>query len=608
MADWVPIFVVGVDFGMTCTGVAYSYAPEWPTPKPLQYWPGLARPDLANKVPSQLIYHPNSGVVKSWGFQCNVERDDPAIDIKEDFKLNLDPHFKDVRPDAPSCEDAMRWFQDYILVIYRYTISHLAEGFPRFNSRRVEFIFSVPTTWKDPRMVARLKDYITLSSPMHRATIGLTEAEAAAVYASGHNYQRDDVILVCDAGGGTMDVNILKFLSAPGEPTKFAPLGLVEGEASGSVMIDIGAHEILCNKLNKVQHLLPRPSREVAREMMQNHGFEQFKCSFGSTGTVEAGPLELSIPGLGEEANFPEAKIVKGCLQITQEELRELFDLRAKEMHCLLDDQIDRLHRTHPLEKISFIVLSGGFGGSPYMRRKLKDRYEDRRIMSNPIEVLTVDEPQLAVVQGLVLNRKQQLQQGSHTIHSLFSRVSYGVICDQLYDPSRHTGETVRHDKWDKKIYATQQIDWIVKQGQLVPRAGVTQVFRRKILPNTLNKPWMAQIVMSTLPLHQLPQSMSRPGARLICNIRVDMSSVDRKPKNDHWYDFRPKYYVAHINLKVVVGPTDLGFELWNMNGGRIRGETHDPVTVSWNTAQEKMDDQKDKLTETVLHEMGVND
>lgn len=78
-------------------------------------------------------------------------------------------------------------------------------------------------------MVARLRDSITLSSPLHRAKIGLTEAEAAAVYASGHFYQKGDVILICDAGGGTMDVNILKFLSAPGEATNFCPLGLVEG-------------------------------------------------------------------------------------------------------------------------------------------------------------------------------------------------------------------------------------------------------------------------------------------------------------------------------------------------------------------------------------------
>ncbi|KAJ5930577.1 hypothetical protein N7466_006070 [Penicillium verhagenii] len=632
---WIPDFVVAVDFGMTCTGVAYSYAPDWPSPKALQQWPGIGKTNLANKVPSQLIYHPDSSVVRSWGFQCIAERDAPEVDIKQDFKLNLDPQFNDTRPDVPTCHDAMRWFQDYILCIYRYAVTHLARGFPRFMSRRVEFIFSVPTTWKDPRMVARLRESVILNSPMHRATIGLTEAEAAAVYASGHHYQKDDVILICDAGGGTMDVNILKLLSVPGEPTVFAPLGLVEGEASGSVMIDIGAHQLLCDKLEQISTVLPLPARELARQTLEN-GFEDYKCSFGAAGS-KAEPLLLAIPGLDEGSSFPGIGIEKGLIAFSQEELKGLFDLRVKEMQGLLDEQIRRLKRSHPFEKISFIVLSGGFGSSPYIRKSLCDRYEDAYAITNAMHVLTVDEPQLAVVHGQVMNRIHQLKQGSHTLQSLFSRVSYGVICDQPYDPNRHTGESVRRDKLDKRMYAVQQIDWMVrqvclryspthytdvhskpnqtplhfhlhfkshastklthhceKQGDPVPREGVTQVFRRKIYAHEMNKPWLAQIVMSTLAKDKLPQSMSRTGADLICNIKVDMSSVDRTAKNSRWYHLKEKYYEAVINLKVIVGPTDLQFELWNVNGGRIRGETHDPVSVVWEPVQEKMEDVRE--------------
>lgn len=39
------------------------------------------------------------------------------------------------------------------------------------------------------------------------------------------------MILVCDAGGGTTDVNVLKLVSAPGEPTVYEPLGFVEGKS-----------------------------------------------------------------------------------------------------------------------------------------------------------------------------------------------------------------------------------------------------------------------------------------------------------------------------------------------------------------------------------------
>ncbi|KAJ5918391.1 hypothetical protein N7454_010766 [Penicillium verhagenii] len=566
---WIPDFVVAVDFGMTCTGVAYSYAPDWPSPKALQHWPGIGKTNLANKVPSQLIYHPDSSVVRSWGFQCVPERDAPEVDIKQDFKLNLDPQFNDTRPDAPTCHDAMRWFQDYILCIYRYAVTHLARGFPRFMSRRVEFIFSVPTTWKDPRMVARLRESVILDSPMHKATIGLTEAEAAAVYASGHHYQKDDVILICDAGGGTMDVNILKLLSVPGEPTVFAPLGLVEGEiislsreASGSVMIDIGAHQLLCDKLEQISTVLPHPVRELARQTLEN-GFEDYKCSFGATGS-KAEPLLLAIPGLHEGSSFPDIGIDKGLIAFSQEELKGLFDLRVKEMQGLLDEQIRRLKRSHPFEKI---VCTPSSLQSDLI---LANLYESPWLID--LLPITVLHRSFRRIRQLAVYKKKPLR--------------------QPYDPNRHTGESVRRDKLDKRMYAIQQIDWM---GDPVPREGVTQVFRRKIHAHEMSKPWVAQIVMSTLAKEKLPQSMSRSGADLICNIKVDMSSVDRTAKNSRWYQFKEKYYEAVINLKVVVGPTDLQFELWNVNGGRIRGETHDPVSVVWEPVQEKMEDGREE-------------
>lgn len=39
----------------------------------------------------------------------------------------------------------------------------------------------------------------------------------------------NDIVLVCDAGGGTTDVNILQLKSARGEPTKLDQFGSVEG-------------------------------------------------------------------------------------------------------------------------------------------------------------------------------------------------------------------------------------------------------------------------------------------------------------------------------------------------------------------------------------------
>lgn len=58
-----------------------------------------------------------------------------------------------------------------------------------WETARIEFIFSVPTTWGPNPTVERFKQIIYRAGfgarpthPRHSAVIGLTEAEAAAVY------------------------------------------------------------------------------------------------------------------------------------------------------------------------------------------------------------------------------------------------------------------------------------------------------------------------------------------------------------------------------------------------------------------------------------------
>ncbi|KAL2871627.1 Hsp70 family protein [Aspergillus lucknowensis] len=626
MADnWIPDIVVGVDFGMTCTGVAYSYAPNWPAPKSIQHWPGLMGSQVATKVPSHILYHDNT---TKWGFQCEENVPD-AKDIKQYFKLNLDPGFVDSRPDAPTREQATRYFQDYIRCVYQYVLSYFAKTMPRFDGMKVEFVFSVPTTWKDPRMVAELRESIVFDRPEHRATIGLTEAEAAAVYVSGLHYQKNDVILVCDAGGGTTDVNVLKLASAPGEPTIYNPLGFVEGKPVGSVFIDLGVHQLVCAKLEPVRLSLPGTTEDIAWKMMIGR-FERFKCSFGVEGE-QLPTLKLELPATLSESHFPEQGIHNGQLYITSDEVRGIFDAKIDDLFDLLDEQIRRLQLSHPTEKISFLVLSGGFGSCPYVRERLTTRYETpTHLLPGGVKVLTVDEPQLAVAQGQVMNRTQQLKSGGAVFNHLYSPVSYGVICDWLYDPKKHVGEPTRWDERNQKTYAINQIDWLVLQGDLVPRTGIQRSFPRKISPRDLSRPFTAQIVMSQLPRDQLPSSMTRGGAKLICELEVDTASVDKKPKNHRWYNRAPVYFMVTVIVKLVVEPAGLQFELWNAAGQRItalsrssagaprrgslsarssvvssssgypgggttsRPGSGPPITIRWEAMAEKMQDESD--------------
>lgn len=210
--DWLPEVVIGIDFGMTCTGrsglclpeaaimsmltrymqsgIAYSMEPEWLV-KTIQHWPGKGINELANKVPTLLQYEDDAATIKSWGFLSDTEESNE--DILTCFKLHLDPTYHDPRPEAPRLAQARQWFQDYLRCIHDHIVEIFENSLPKWSLTRTEFIFSVPTTWKNPSMIIQMERLIKgagygSDGPYHRARVGLTEAEAAAVYASRQNF------------------------------------------------------------------------------------------------------------------------------------------------------------------------------------------------------------------------------------------------------------------------------------------------------------------------------------------------------------------------------------------------------------------------------------
>lgn len=168
--------------------------PEWAEPKTLQHWPGKMINELANKVPTSLQYKEGSRDVKAWGFLCDQDSED--TDILAYFKLHLDPSYVDPRTDAPvpTLEKAREWFQDYLRCLHDHIEESFSNAFPRWKTQRTEFVFSVPTTWKNASMIAETERLIKgagygRDGATHRVGIGLTEAEAAAVYASKQQFE-----------------------------------------------------------------------------------------------------------------------------------------------------------------------------------------------------------------------------------------------------------------------------------------------------------------------------------------------------------------------------------------------------------------------------------
>jgi hypothetical protein len=242
--------------------------------------------------------------------------------LQELFKLWLDPGYRDESDGQQGnmIQEARTSFVDYLRCIYEAILAHFDDSYPRWRSRQVEFLFSVPTTWETPITIATTEGLIKEAGfgtePGHIAKVSLTEAEAAAVYVSKQSYQVGDIFLVCDAGGGTTDINALKVKDNRSFRTELEPLRSVQGEAIGSTLIDFKVESIIAERLERIAHVLHDLPDKVARSMMSN-GFETFKCSFGMT-TRDELDLLLPIPGLPPGMTYPTAHIRNSMMTITR--------------------------------------------------------------------------------------------------------------------------------------------------------------------------------------------------------------------------------------------------------------------------------------------------
>ncbi len=75
--------------------------------------------------------------------------------------------------------------------------------------------------------------------------------------------------------------------------------------------------------------------------------------------------------------------------------------------------------------------------------------------------------PQLSVVKGLVVDKRQKLESGVSLLTTRVARRSYGVICMEEYNPNKHLGADIIMDSIiPGKRWAIDQIDWIIKKVQ----------------------------------------------------------------------------------------------------------------------------------------------
>ncbi|KAF4536091.1 Heat shock protein HSP73 [Lasiodiplodia theobromae] len=383
--------IVGLDYGTTFSGISYVTSNEVNIDKieVINQWPGTS--ETVSKVPTRMAYASENKnfYINKWGFAVTsgmesylwtkllldrgttvAELDDPALkDLfgKGMLKLPRDKTAKDV------CTD-------YLMGLYDYMVSVLCKKYSPevYAVTPIECWITVPAIWsdaaKDATRSAALKAGFG-SRHFDKVNI-IPEPEAAALAALKPHLDSDSIdpispgenVLVCDCGGGTVDITTYTILETIPR-LQFQEVCVGVGAKCGSTYIDRNFNTWMVNKFGEAYTSLSQKKRGAGSAFMRS--FEAQKKTFGSKllgrgdqKYIEIDHIAMDVPS-SSRYDSDEAVV-----NLTWHDMKSFFDPVIKDITRLVSTQAELAKKN--LHQIDRVILVGGFGDSDYLNECMR--------------------------------------------------------------------------------------------------------------------------------------------------------------------------------------------------------------------------------------------
>ncbi|KAK2591513.1 hypothetical protein QQS21_010788 [Conoideocrella luteorostrata] len=601
-----PDITVSVDLGTTFTGRV-----GWRTPRtPVQVindWPGSGDRG-ERKVPTTLVYNAD-GSLSSWGYMCaddDVDEPGSGKTRRDFFKIFIDSASLAAAQSVPKAPkttgEAQKSATDYLTQVYKHVKKTIEMQIGRqrvdggWADLTVVFLFSVPTTWTRMETINSFKGIIRsagfgVGGPRHSAEVDLTEAEAAAVATlktSAINFRTGSLFLAVDAGGGTTDLALMRVKSTDARFPQMAQMAAVKGVGIGSTLIDRAFIRLVDRRLDDWPEVREQLPANFAARMAKGHHFRTVKHKFGESVYMQP-TFKIQMDGVSFNYSHSGLGVEHGHMLFSKQEIQSLFDTQIEGVMKQTTEQLNWLSANGKTDQVEFVILSGGLGSSAYVRQSIQER-----LASSPhpnaaqADVIPCQDPQLVVVRGLLLDHQQKMETGNLSVlASRVARASYGVVVREVYSPARHFDEELFQDpSGSKTLWAVNQIRWMIRKGDDIdPNCPLIRTFQFHLAERDTTRSWETDIVISQNEASFLPSSLKQAGATKLCRIHSNLEGVEQrelvlKEKRGTCFSKGYKFYICNFEVRVIVAPADLRFELWF--GGQRFSRNHEPVSVEW--------------------------
>lgn len=268
----------------------------------------------ATKIPTVLEYEsygtPRSGKVRSWGFQAAQNSESLVgrenLKVVEWFKPYLNANYLNAACQSSasffpkSDAEVRRWYIDYLQQLYPKVQAEIVGKLKNrpWDTLHIEFRFTWPTTWASAD-IESFRSCISRAGygsggKRHRVNLMLSEAQAAALDVAGRklkDIKDGDTVMVCDVGGGTTDIAVVKASTDIDGRIRFDLDRSYAGSAVGTTDIDAAFQLFVQRRLSFVP-LLHLDKIAVARHMRESRDWSQIKH-----GLDESQSYSIAVPG-----------------------------------------------------------------------------------------------------------------------------------------------------------------------------------------------------------------------------------------------------------------------------------------------------------------------
>ncbi|RGP70175.1 heat shock 70 kda 12b [Fusarium longipes] len=473
-----PTLVIAIDFGTTYSGVAWKFGDrDFEATQTVTDWITVKNYSVdAPKAPSTILYRDPNDKDPPWGYLT------PFGDgILRWFKLLLvnERDLPENVRDSNMLRDArelmqqlkktpVQIFSDYLRNVWEYSLERIAAAGEKewASIYRVHFVVTLPAIWPHyvrPRMLEAMKiaGLFDLTMDGNTSYSFISEPEAAALACLRENAGRStlevgDHFIVCDAGGGTVDIITYKI-------EKLNPLTISEsvkgdGGLCGGIFLDEKFLNLLRNTIPKETQ--KKLAREAGQRIVKDDweaGIKTALCKASSKYDIHLiykGPVNSQFfrPSFSLEADEIREKVYNPVI----DEIKQLIATQIK--------QVEELYKKPP----KFVFLVGGFGRSKYLYECLGDTF-GRKL--DIIQKRGTD-PWSAVLRGAVLHglSKAGLADSiTAVVDSRISRHNYGTVFNDCpFDMNKHDIRDREYCPYDKDWIAVDQTEWYIGIGDIV--------------------------------------------------------------------------------------------------------------------------------------------